>query len=259
MYWGEMKGPEIGVLDKDLIVVIPTASCEQHGQHLPVLTDTLLVSEVVRRVEARLSRQVVVLPTLWLGSSGHHGDFPGTLSLSAALYTEVVTSLAQDLLRTGFRRLFFLLGHGGNEIPTAQALADLSVSSELASQAFLATATYWQVAKQAMAPERHGMTQPALAHACEYETSMTLVARPDLVDMTRATAGPPAHADRWWHSELGGPVQVFARFGRITATGAMGLPQEATREKGESLLAAITEEMVAFLQDFAAWPELRPR
>ena len=139
-----------------------------------------------------------------------------------------------------------------------QALADLSVTSELANQAFLATATYWQAAKQAMAPERHGMEQPALAHACEYETSMTLVAC-DLVDMAQATAGPPAHADRRRHSELGGPVQVFAVFGCITESGAMGLPQEATWEKGESLLSAITEEMVAFLRDFAIWPELRPR
>ena len=255
MRWGELSWPQLEALDKEKVVVGPAGSCEQHGRHLPVLTDTFLVAEVAARVEAELPDDTVFLPPLWLGSSDHHGDFPGTLSISAALYSEVIQSLTRGLLRAGFRRIFYLLGHGGNDIPTSQALADLSCASDLANAAWLASACYWSLAEAAIRPERHGMVQAKLAHACEYETSMLLVVRPELVETTKAQVAPPVIAGRWWNNETGGKVNVFRRFNRLTASGAMGRPQEATPEKGRSLLDAAVGEVVAFRRDSAHWPD----
>ena len=255
MQWGELSWPQIEALDKERVVVIPTGSCEQHGHHLPLLTDTFLVTEIAGRVEAQVHDEIVLLPPLWLGSSDHHGDFPGTLSVSAALYSEMIKSLTRGVLRAGFRRIFYLHGHGGNDLPTSQALADLSSESDLANAAWLASATYWSVAEATIRPEQHGLAQAKLAHSCEYETSMLLVVTPDLVDMAKVAVAPPVIADRWWSSEIGGKVNVFRRFNRLTASGAMGRPGEASEAKGDSLLEAVVGEVVAFLRDFRQWPD----
>jgi creatinine amidohydrolase len=256
MHWGELRWPQVEALDKDTVVVAPLASVEQHGRHLPLLTDTMLVTEVAARAQAELGETALWLPPLWLGSAGHHMDFPGTLSLPVTVYSEVIKSLTRSILQAGFRRILYLCGHGGNEIPTSQALAELASESEEANAALLAVSCYWTLAGAALDPARHGMKQAALAHACEYETSMMLVTRPDLVAMGEAAAPPAAIDTRWWSSETGGLVNVFKRFRRLTDTGAMGLPAEATAQKGESLLAAVTAEVVRFVREFAAWPLL---
>src|SRR5207344_2950965 len=78
----EMTWPEISNLSRDIPVVVPVAALEQHGHHMPVFTDSLLVGEVVRRVGAAMSDRVLIAPLMWLGNSHHHMDFQGTLSAS---------------------------------------------------------------------------------------------------------------------------------------------------------------------------------
>ena len=82
MLWHEKKWPEIENLSKDLPVISPLAACEQHGHHLPVFVDAIQVTEIAEQVEQNMADQVLLLPTFWLGSSHHHKDFPGTISLS---------------------------------------------------------------------------------------------------------------------------------------------------------------------------------
>ena len=174
--------------------------------------------------------------------------------MPAGVYGEMIKSVAGSVLRAGFTRLFFLNGHGGNEVPAAQALAALVAECDDADAAHLAFASWWQVGREAVAPERHGMSTPAITHACEYETSLMLALRPDLVDLARASDREPALQSRWHHSEYGGSVRLFHRFSRLTAPGSMGRPRAATPEKGRSLLDAVTAEVVAFVTDFASWP-----
>ncbi|MCH8840098.1 MAG: creatininase family protein, partial [Planctomycetes bacterium] len=82
MRYGEKRWIDIDAMDKDRVVVVcPIGSLEQHGHHLPLLTDTNLVTEVAERVEKKLSDKVLLTPTLWLGASDHHLDFPGTVSV----------------------------------------------------------------------------------------------------------------------------------------------------------------------------------
>ena len=71
----EMTWPEISNLPRDIPVVVPVAALEQHGHHMPVFTDSLLVGEVVRRVGATMADRVLIAPLMWLGNSHHHMDF----------------------------------------------------------------------------------------------------------------------------------------------------------------------------------------
>lgn len=245
-------------MDRAVPVIIPLGSCEQHGSHLPVGVDTMQVSVIADRIDERLGDRALVLPPLWLGSSHHHLDFSGTISVRPSVYAEMVQDMARSLLQAGFTRLFFLNGHGGNETPARLGLTELIATDDAADAASIAFASWWQVGQNALTPQQHGLTQPTIAHACEVETSLMLVIRPDLVNAGAITPTNAKFVSPWWHCEHGGSVDVFHRFHRLTQHGHMGKPEEATPEKGRSMLDAITDELARFVEDFASWPAMDP-
>lgn len=257
MYYGDCRWVDIEALDKiKVVAVCPLASLEQHGHHLPLLTDTYLVTGVAEGVHKKLKDKIALTPTLWLGASDHHLDFPGTLTVPNTLYTEMIKNMARCLVKAGFRRIFFLNGHGGNVVPGVNALTEMANSSDACDETLMVLSSYWTIAKPVLAPQRHGMQSPQLSHACEYETSMMLHLQKKLVVMKCAKASPPAIHSPYYHMEHGGRVEVAGRFYRKTETGAMGHPELATAEKGKSLLNAIISEVSAFIEDFATWKDL---
>src|SRR5262249_27300378 len=118
----EMRSPQVAALPRETPVVVPVAALEQHGRHLPVFTDSLLCGEIARRAEARLAERVLFTPLLWLGNSHHHLDFAGTLSADPRTYLDVLSGLLENLIGQGFRRVVILNGHGGNIVPSQQAV-----------------------------------------------------------------------------------------------------------------------------------------
>src|SRR5262245_7771262 len=115
--WGRLKAREVRALaGRDAVVIVPVGSLEQHGPHLPTLTDTLLVSEVARRaaVLAADRHPVIVTPCVWTGLSEHHMDIGGTITLDFAAFAGVVRGVVGSVVRQGFRRICLLNGHGGN-------------------------------------------------------------------------------------------------------------------------------------------------
>lgn len=256
MLWHEKSWPEIDAIDRETPVVIPVAACEQHGRHLPVFVDTIQVTTIAEKVESALQDRILLTPTMWLGSSHHHKDFPGTISVVPSLFSEIVKSLADSVLRAGFRRIVFLNGHGGNIVPGSQALSELVATRDDADNAYLVFTSWWFVGKDALKPEDHGMETPAITHACEYETSMLLFLRPDLVHMDRVREMKPVLDSPWYHPEHEDKVGVYRRFHRLTGPGNMGKPSAGTGDKGKSMHGAVVADIVAFLEEFATWPEL---
>ena len=88
MKLAEMTWPEVAGVSKDAVVLIPTGSLEQHGPHLPLFTDSLLATAAAEAIEARLTAEVLLVPTVWLGCSGHHLPFAGSLSASFEGYED---------------------------------------------------------------------------------------------------------------------------------------------------------------------------
>lgn len=256
MRYGEMTSSDLGEAVAKRIVVIPLGSMEQHGRHLPLLTDTFLVTGVAQFAETRLSDRVLLTPTLWVGASDHHLDFPGTISLPNSLYSETVKAMVRTVVGAGAERVCLLNGHGGNIVPVDQAMTELSNEGDVFDRTWIVSATYWQLAAAAMAGEKHGMATPELSHACEYETSMMLHLHNDLVHLDRAIEGDPPLASQYWGEGSRHRVSAFKRFARQSAAGSMGRPSAATAEKGKSLIDAIGRELIAFLDEFATWPTL---
>lgn len=244
MLLADLPWPRIAALSKDMPVVIPVAALEQHGHHLPVFTDSLLLGEVVRRVEPRVADSVLFAPLMWLGNSDHHLDFAGTLSAPPRVYLDLLLGMAENLLFHGFRRIVFLNGHGGNITPGKQAVFELRQKYRDRSDLLLLFATYWDCGDPRAT--RGDFVQTDMGHACEWETSMILRIASELVG-DYATAAPvrfdygfePAY--RGWTTR------------DRTVPGHIGTPAAASAEKGEHLFATFAAGVVGFLQRVAAW------
>src|SRR5438270_2165726 len=176
----EMTWPAVAALDRDTPVVFPVAALEQHGRHLPVFTDSILLGEVLRRVkQTPVAGKVLFAPLQWLGNSHHHLDFPGTLSASPRAYLDLLRDLAECVMAHGFRRVVFVNGHGGNIVPAQQALFELRQTYRDRPGLLLAALTYWDSANPAESIP--GLAQKQMGHACQWETSMMLAVAANLV------------------------------------------------------------------------------
>src|SRR5947208_106630 len=140
----DLTWPDVAGLSRDMPVVIPVAALEQHGRHMPVFTDSLLLGEVVRRVkQTPVAERCLFAPLQWLGNSHHHLDFPGTLSAAPRAYLDLLKDLAGCFLAHGFTRLVFVNGHGGNIVPAQQALFELRQEHRTRRDLLLLALTYW--------------------------------------------------------------------------------------------------------------------
>jgi creatinine amidohydrolase len=244
--WANLKARDIRELQsRNAIAVVPIGSIEQHGPHLPVQVDTLLVSEVARRAAARVAAHepIVVLPTIWSGLAEHHMSLGGTLTLDLATFFGLVRCVVGSLVRSGFRRILVLNGHGGNIAALNALVGELSSEMKLP----IALATYWLLVPEAFKTILEH--QSSVQHACEAETSMLLALRPELVDMAQlADASFPAE----WSGGSGG-VYVWSPVASWSPSGVAGFPQGASAEKGRRLLDAAATALAERLGSGELW------
>ncbi len=254
MIYGNLTSKDLGEIAPNTVALLPLAAVEQHGNHLPVITDTALVTEIAQRAEQALPGKIALLPTLWAGSSHHHFGFPGTISISSETYILVLRDLVDSLIRSGFRRIVLLNGHGGNVTPAAEAIYRVALENQSPDAPWVTCATYWRLAGAELAAQKF-METPQLSHACEYETSMMLGLRTDWVRMDRAE-GTITKRHSKFYDPLGytpSRVSVSETFPQLTKSGAMGNPEKATAEKGEQLFQLISTSLIEFLTEFADW------
>lgn len=253
MKYGELTSPQLATRAPELTAVLPLAAMEQHGDHLPVYTDAAIADEIARRVEEALAEKIVMLPTLWCGSSHHHKGFAGTVSLSSETYVLVLMELIESLIHTGFRRIFLLNCHGGNQTPFAEALYRLNLKYQGEGEPWIAAASYWNLAAKELAAQTF-MESPRLTHACEYETSLMMALRLDLVGDGQSGGRDPIKS-RFFDPQGYEPsrVVVARTFDQLSANGALGSPEKATAEKGLKLFLLISDVLVEFLEEFCTW------
>lgn len=245
MQLADLTWPRIRDLAPHTPLVFPVAALEQHGHHLPVFTDSLLLGEIVRRAEPAVRDRVLFAPLQWLGNSDHHLDFAGTLSAPPRAYLDLLNGLIDNAVRHGFRRIVFVNGHGGNDVPGRQAVFEARQRYRDRSDLLLLFATYWHMAPL---PAEHAdrFVQREMGHACEWETSMILRLAPHLVGDHRA-ATPTRARSVFPAAGLGWVTQDFVRDGHI------GDPASASEEKGEVLFSTFASGMARFLTSVADW------
>ncbi|MEZ6126406.1 MAG: creatininase family protein [Planctomycetaceae bacterium] len=244
MLLADLTWPDVDRLDRSTPVIIPVAALEQHGHHMPVFTDSLLMGEIVRRAHEQLGDRVLQVPLMWLGNSHHHLDFCGTVSAEPRVWLDLLSGLVDNFITHGFRRIVVINGHGGNDVPGRQATFELRQKYRSRRDLLLLFATYWNLA----GPVTHisGLHQNEMGHAGEWETSMILRLRPELVKNHQQVAEVP----------FGNPFLPAHRAWTMpdrSVPGHVGAPALATAEKGEQLLKVFADGLVEFLHRVLAW------
>lgn len=241
MKLGEMTWPEIGGLDRErFVAVYPIASFEQHGDHLPLLTDTLECEGITAALEERAGDRIVVLPTQWLGYSFHHIHFGGSLTATSGTHVSMIVETVDGLVRAGFDKVLILNGHGGNQADMRVALQELR---EHHMEARVYGASWWEVA-QAGLDEVRTAGPDGSGHAGETETSLMLHLHPDLVRPALPARGGVRAA-----SAHESQVQRFQMLEEVSPRGHFGDPTAASAEKGERMLAAIVDSLCGIVDD----------
>jgi creatinine amidohydrolase len=245
MQLSDLKWPDIAALSRDVPIVVPIAALEQHGRHMPLFTDSLLLGEVIKRVSDRFKDRILFTPLMWLGNSEHHLDFPGTMTAAPRVYLDLLKDMAENFLFHGFRRIVLVNGHGGNIVPGQQAMFELRQKYRQRDDLLLVSTTYWTLGTKPHEKDS-SFAQHAMGHACEWETSMMLRIRPELVGDYKAVKSiseskqfEPGHR-AWITKDLSEP-------------GHIGQSNLASGEKGETLFRLFADDVAAFLERVIAW------
>jgi creatinine amidohydrolase len=203
------------------IVVVPLGSCEQHGRHLPLGTDTIIAVTLAERL-ASWCPGVVVAPALGISASGEHAGFPGTLSIGTAATAAVLVELARSA--DWAAGVVIVNGHGGNADAVAAAVATIRAEGRN-------VLSWW--------PRVPGGD----AHAGHTETSLMLAIDAGLVAMHLAERGDTRPLE-----EIDG--ELWCRgVGAVSPSGVLGDPTDATLEHGRTLLDLLTSDLVAAVGD----------
>ncbi|MCA9144089.1 MAG: creatininase family protein [Planctomycetaceae bacterium] len=243
MKFHEMTSGQLESIKHDqVLVILPIAAIEQHGPHLPTGTDTIICEAVATTVEQRNPQSVLLLPTLWLGASSHHLRFGATLTAELPTYIKLLCEIVQPLLLDGYRRVLLLNGHGGNIDPMKVALRQLQPEFP---DTLLTAGCYWSPGDADIVKLLEG-DDKFVGHACEFETSMIMHLRPELVDTDRV-----AHAGDWLPDQVQG-MFVCRDMMQRTQAGATGRADLASAEKGAVLFDAAVCGVERFIEAMLA-------
>jgi creatinine amidohydrolase len=248
--WWNLRASELrGLASKETVVIVPVASTEQHGPHLPTQVDCLLVGEIANRTANQASKTIptLVTPVVWTGLAEHHMSLGATISLDFDAFFAVLRSICRSLTRHGFRNILLLNGHGGNIAALTVIVNELAPALD----APIATTTYWLLAQPTFSQILE--KQANVRHACEAETSMVLALKPELVDISQVAnaVGPtsPELVDITGTSA----AHRWQSFRSRTSHGAIGDPRTATAEKGERLLQAAANAVTSLVTNADFW------
>lgn len=213
------------------------ARTKEHGPHLPLDTDFRLAEYLARRIAERCA--LLVLPTLAYGFYPAFTEYPGSASIGFEAFRDTVADICRSFAAHGARRCY-VLNTGISTLRPLEAarerLAELGIHMR-----------YSDFERAGAEARARVETQPRGSHADEIETSMLLYIAPEVVHLERAR---PELAE-----DLGGPVGLTrdpaANAGVFSATGSWGDPTLATRAKGEVVVEAMVEDLIADVEAFA--------
>jgi len=231
------------------VIVVPVAAIEQHGYHLPIDTDNLLVEHVTEEAARRSEGLVLTAPMIHYGFNEHNMGFPGTITVRETVFIDLCFDIAHSFVRQGFERVVFVNGHGSN-----QMLCNLAARRIVnTTNALAASVAHWALAREAVEQVRESEYPGGMAHACEFETSMYLYLKPELVQTDKMVEREtPSRLNKFIYDDLfgSGPVHLVNRWSRVTKTGVEGDPLLATAEKGKAFSECAIQNLIAFARLF---------
>ncbi|GGL23300.1 amidase [Halarchaeum grantii] len=251
MHLADAAWPDLeAYFEAESLAIVPLGSTEQHGPHLPLATDHLIAEAFGDEAAERTG--YLRVPTVRVGVSPHHRQFPGTAWVDAPVFRDYVESYVRNLAYHGIDRVVFVNAHGGN----VQHLREVGRRLRDDDVAY-AVEWMWNESIPDLVDDAFEQNGP---HAGPKETALIQHLRPDLV-----------HDERLAEARDGGAVDpeasIRTRNGAATfydtvensPNGAFGDPTAASAEKGAELFDAASDQLEALCEWLAdrEWAELR--
>jgi creatinine amidohydrolase len=236
--------------DLQKVVVIPIGHTEQHGFHLPLCTDTLIIEAIARGVAAAVPAQALNLPVMPYGVSTHRASFAGTLNAGGRAFEDFWLGAIDTLASMGFKMLYLISGHGGN----CSFLTNVvKYAGERHPDMFCATSWLYLSGPQGLRSleEHRRSVLGGMGHACELETALMLHLRPDLVNMQKAVDETDFITTSSYYMDWveGGVLIANPPWEDDSQTGAYGAGSLATAENGTIWLQAAVAEKAAHVAE----------
>lgn len=256
--WADWRTTDFAGLDPArTVAVLPLGATEQHGPHLSLSVDTVLVDGVVEAALAQLSPQdpVLVLPTLPVGLSTEHTAFAGTLSLSPQTTLQLWLELAASVARSGVKKLLLFNAHGGHV-----GLMDVA-AREMRGQFGLTVfgSSWYQLPLGEALAAFSEHEQRFGAHAGAVETAMMLALAPERVDMSQArdfASASQARAERYPLLGDGRSAKLGWHMQDYNPAGAAGHASSATAAQGQALVRAAGNQLALLLKELVDFAPL---
>ncbi|MFA7637579.1 MAG: creatininase family protein [Monoglobales bacterium] len=228
MVWEYLREEEFkeAVIKSAGVCVLPIGCLEKHGQHLPVGTDVIHVTEVVRRAAER--EPVVVFPTMYFGEKTGAGEFAGTIIFSAELRLKILEETCREIARNGFKKILIFNGHGGNQSMISYfsrsvlykkrdyMVFDYSLGSDFPTPKKLLSDNYGPLtAEDRRILQDYVDQKKKYGHACFIETGWIYATHPRLVRLDKAAAesGSSTHRfDEFTKRKINSPFEWMADY-----------------------------------------------
>jgi creatinine amidohydrolase len=234
-----LSSTQVQELAPETLIIQPIGAIEQHGPHLPLVTDALIAETVATRAMERSGAPAWLLPTLSYGTSGEHLGFTGTISLSTKTLMNVCLDVGRSVQRSGLQTLVFVNGHGGQ--PQLLELTARDIRAETGLRVFVIT-----VGRLGLPPDVSIADEAFGYHGGDVETSVMLSLCPEAVDMTLVQPDWLAARDAFAGMDfltLEGAVPTAWLTRDLSDSGVLGDPRSADADRG----AQIIEHWVASL------------
>src|ERR1044071_6946136 len=229
--------------ERGKVILIPIGHTEQHGYHLPLSVDTIIIEAIAKGTATLMPTRSFTLTVMPYGVSTHRSSFAATLNAGGRAFEDFWLAVIDVLVARGFDRFYLMSGHGGK---TSFLVNIVKYAGERHRRIFCATTwlhTSGRIGAEALQKYR---TSPigGMGHACELETSYLLHLRPELCHMERVVdemdfvATPDYYMD--WIE--GGSLVANPPWDDDTKTGAYGAGSHGTAEKGRLWLEAAIQE-----------------
>lgn len=231
---------------KNHIVILPVASVEQHGPHLPLGTDSLIISEFTSRLKQRMrdeNEKAMFLPLLAYGKSNEHINYPGTITLTAETFMRVLSEIGASCARAGVQKFVFLNGHGGNHEVLDLMTRELRIQTGMKTFALHPLLKIFPRDLQKSGLVLNAREAQLGIHAGRIETSIILRIDEQLVQKELISADYPDNFDGCTYLDFSETIPFGWMTQDVSKSGTIGDPLGSSAEEGEKWLNAVTNAL----------------
>jgi creatinine amidohydrolase len=246
--WPEMRK----AIQEQPVVLLPFGTVEDHGPHLPLNTDNVIVEAICLEAARRAPGEMLVMPLMAYGLDEHHMDFPGAVTVDMQTLIACVSDVALSVARHGLTHILIVNGHGSNAPIADLAARRVVLESGVICGAMSPNAAIDPTLAEPTLSQMRQSAPGGVAHAGEYETALMLHLRPDLVQMDQAVREMGQIKLEYFNWDYSEPSILSWQdwWSRMSESGVCGDPTVATAEFGQALFETTVEHMIRFVREF---------